>query len=115
MNTEERLQHDIVMTFNMLRPNYRACLFHIDNNSSNIITGSRKKSLGVVPGVSDLVLLPPSGKIVLIELKTETGALSKHQRWFRDIVVSLGYRYEVIRSVQEFVKLLNEVWEIKKS
>lgn len=110
---EERLQHEIILIFNKLYPNHRFCLFHVDNNSANRVTGARKKALGVVSGVSDLVLLTPHKEVVFIELKTDKGRTTPQQMWFRDNVVSLGYRYEIIRSVDEFLKLLECVWTKK--
>ena len=63
-------------------------------------------SMGLRAGASDLVLVL-QGKVIFLEVKTETGRLSANQRAFRNMVESLGHRYEVVRSVSDVEVLLS--------
>lgn len=83
--------------------------------------------LGVLPGVSDLVLLLAGGRVVLIEVKIpkevealplfpgskprvvrDAGVLSKVQKRFRTGAEQLGHVYRVIRTVEAYADLLEE-------
>lgn len=68
------------------------------------------KGEGVRPGVSDLVLAVPSYLYhgLYIELKTDKGVVSETQKAFGEMVKSMGYRHEVIRSLEQFVEVVNE-------
>jgi hypothetical protein len=61
---------------------------------------------GVRPGVSDLFLSVPSGVYhgLYMELKTDKGRESEAQKAFSELVKSMGYRHEVIRSVEQFIE-----------
>lgn len=81
------------------------------------------KAEGMTAGVADTILLVPSRGVhaLCIEFKQEQwevdekGKLSlkksyqrKEQRDFQASVERLGYRYEVVRNVDEFEKLIND-------
>lgn len=63
------------------------------------------KSMGVVSGVSDLIWLSNNGP-VFIEMKIPTGVQSKEQKEFESVVSSLGYRYVICRSFEQFQEIL---------
>lgn len=107
---ENKLQNSIVLYFNALYPDKRFALFCVNNNSIGGLKGAHMKALGVVAGVSDLILLGPDAKTYFIELKTDKGTQSPAQRWFQQNVVNLGYDYRVIRSLEEFKELVRSVW-----
>jgi hypothetical protein len=88
-------------------------LFHVDNNSSNSITGNQKKSVGVVRGISDLVLVC-KGLVVFIEMKTEKGVQSTHQLGFERRLLERGHIYRVIRSEEEFKDFIERLYEAIK-
>lgn len=88
-------------------PKERGTLFHVQNNSSSRVLGNKRKAVGVVSGVSDLILIL-CGRVVFIEMKTETGTQSTSQKEFQSKVKELGHKYVVIRSFEEFKKLIYE-------
>lgn len=100
-------------------PITRKLLFHVENelNSAgdNSILGAIRRSEGIVRGVSDFILLIPRGRYhgLMIEMKTETGHQSPYQKEWQTLVESQGYRYEVIRSEEDFRKLLVDYLEGK--
>jgi hypothetical protein len=103
---ELQLQAQIFQYHWNTRPSERGLLFHVNNKARNSIEGAKFKALGVIPGVSDLVYLKTEGKPVLIELKIEKGTQSEHQKKWQQLVLKAGYRYEICRSLEDFIKLL---------
>lgn len=62
-----------------------------------------------IPGESDLTLFCKGGRTYFIEVKTPTGRQSKRQKHFAGIVEKLGFRYIIMRSVDDAKKFLEEV------
>lgn len=93
-------------------PETRKLLFHVENEDShgNSIRGAIRKAQGIVSGVSDLILLIPRGKWhgLMIEMKRHDGSQSPNQREWEQLVKAQGYRYEVIRTEEDFRALLTE-------
>ena len=93
-------------------PITRKLLFHVENELSfagdNAIRGAIRRSEGIVKGVSDLILLIPNRRHhgLMIEMKTPEGYQSSAQKEWQALVEAQGYRYEVIRSVEDFRALL---------
>ena len=103
---EHRIQCACVNWFRLQYPTHATALFAVPNGGRrDRVSGAKLKAEGVLPGVSDLILLLPRGKHhgLLIEMKTESGKQSQAQRdWQRDMV-HRGYKYMVIRSIDEFI------------
>jgi hypothetical protein len=95
-------------------PVTRKLLFHVENELSmagdNAIRGAIRRSEGIVKGVADLILLIPNRRHhgLMIEIKTPDGYQSGAQKEWEKLVTAVGYRYEVIRSVEDFRSLLLE-------
>ena len=70
-----------------------------------------QKEEGVLAGVADLVLLVPNAKYhaLLIEMKTPKGRQSDSQRaWQLAVAGNDDYLYVVVRSLEEFIKVIEE-------
>jgi hypothetical protein len=133
----ERYQvHEPIVKFHATCLKYpsQAILFHVPNGekrdpvTASILTGItasaraalpeedalRPYGMGVLPGVSDFVLLLPGPRTIFVEVKIPEspehtgGTLSKTQRRFRDGIEKLGHTYRVVRSVEEYAALLEE-------
>jgi len=81
-------------------------LFAIPNGGGrNISEAVRLKYEGVVPGVSDLILLVPNSKmqILCIEMKAGKGRQTEDQKQFQTSVENTGNKYVVCRSLDEFM------------
>ena len=104
---EMKLQAECVQWFWNTFPAERGCLFHVEQSAVNAIQGARNRSIGVVSGVSDLILVL-RGRVVFIELKTTFGnsKQSRSQIVFQDLVQMRGHEYYVIRTLQEFQILI---------
>lgn len=103
---EEILQANCVVWFNNTHLQWHKCLFAITNNSVNKLTGALAKAKGVKSGVSDLCLIAPAGRVVWIEMKTETGTQDPEQKVFQKQVEALGHTYVICRSLEQFQKIV---------
>lgn len=80
---ESNLQKNCVRWFRMQYPELDKMLFSVPNGGKrNVIEASIMKAEGTVSGVSDLILLVPSGifNSLCIEMKHGKGKQSKTQR-----------------------------------
>lgn len=99
-------------------PPYRGALFHVPNENdradSNFIQGAIRKSLGVVAGVSDFILLVKRGPYgaLCVEMKDEKGQQRQAQRQWQLLVESLGYRYVICRSLEDFQHTIIEYFSL---
>ena len=57
-------------------------------------------------GEPDFVILAGSGRVLFVECKTKTGKLSPAQAALRFQAEHLGHTVHVVRSMEEFLKLL---------
>ena len=111
---EGRIQSSCVAWFWNTYPQYRELYFCVPNENaredSNASTGAIRRSMGVVKGVSDTILFLARGKYhaLCVEFKTDIGRQSDAQRLWQSKVEAQGYRYEVVRSLEEFKRLINE-------
>ena len=73
-------------------------------------TGAKLKAEGVQAGVSDLILLRRSRDYgaLCIEMKTPTGSQSQAQKAWQRQVTADGYKYVVCRSVEDFMREVND-------
>lgn len=62
------------------------------------------------PGVPDRIAVLPGGRIVFVELKTETGRLAKLQQWQLDRLRELGAEVFVVRGSEEANALEKELF-----
>lgn len=109
-NQESKLQQTCVRWFRFHYPDYHKLLFAIPNGGKrNAVTASILKAEGVVAGVADLFLAVPSPDYhgLFIEMKYGKGKQSPEQVAFQKAVIMQGYRYEVVRSFDEFMGLVN--------
>jgi len=67
-----------------------------------------------VPGIPDLILITETGQAVGVEIKRPGGRLSAEQKKVRDAWEAEGVEYNVIRSLEEFIILVERL-ENKRS
>lgn len=120
-SNEGRIQAECFAWFWNEFPQYRRLLFHVPNENdradSNPIQGAMRKSLGVVAGVSDLILLLNRGGhgALLIEMKDEHGAQNTAQKEWQRLVEAHGYLYRVCRNLEEFKKIVVDYLALSES
>lgn len=104
--SEAAIQAEIFQWHWNNRPGERGLLFMIHNNAVNRVQGAQLKAQGMVPGVSDLAYLAPDGRPVMIEVKKPGGSQSPAQKKWEELVRGVGYRYVVVRSLEEAKEVL---------
>ena len=66
--------------------------------------GARRQAIlvgmGVHPGFADLIVIS-GGRMLFLEVKSQTGRLRKSQEVFRDTVVTQGFGWALVRSVDD--------------
>ena len=68
--TEKQLQAKLIINFGQKYPQHRELLFEVNNDTYSRNHAAARKAVGMVPGVSDLIVVTHySGKILGIELK----------------------------------------------
>jgi hypothetical protein len=101
VKTERRIQQEIFTYHWNTRPLERGLLLYLHNNSKDAVSGNINRSMGVVPGASDLVYLNPTGQPIFMEVKTPTGRQSASQKKFENTITRHGYEYHIVRSLEE--------------
>lgn len=72
-------------------------------NAGTLLMGDRAVKTAPT-GFSDLLVLCPGARAVFIEVKAKAGRLRESQIKFRRMVESLGFRYAVVRSVEDALR-----------
>lgn len=117
-HTESDLQKACVKYFRLKYP--KSLIFAVPNGGfRNVKEAARMKSEGVLPGVSDLVIMWERGlcrawmraswisEIWFIELKSPKGKQTENQKEFEKFCEANGYYYSVVRSFDEFKNLVD--------
>lgn len=107
---EHRIQTACVQWFRLQFKQLRMNLFAVPNGSKrDVIIGAKLKEEGVLAGVSDLILLYPSGEYsaLCIEMKTPKGKQSQSQQLWQQHIEAYGYKYVICRSLSEFMEAIN--------
>lgn len=76
-------------------------LYFIRNNSGAVMTAQGRYIRMGRRGSSDLLVFFKGGTAEFWEIKNEKGRLNKNQIEFRDFITSLGFKYRIIRGVDE--------------
>ena len=105
MKTEFKIQQEIVIFY---KNNYclkhhspQNIIFSVPNESKSKKETLQKISIGMLPGVSDLIIINQS-EVIFVEVKTDIGKQSPRQIEFELSVKKLGYRYLLVRSLEDF-------------
>lgn len=102
---EDSLQKSCVNWFSYQYHEYAKLLHHSPNGGKrNAIEAAKFKAMGVRAGFPDLILCIARHGYhgLFIELKTATGKQSDNQKYYQYILEEQGYKYVVIRSIEEF-------------
>ncbi len=108
--TEDQIQAEIYKWFHnkycTKLNNPRYCIFAVPNGGLRTKHEAMKlKATGTVAGVSDLIVLKPN-KAIFVEVKTDIGRQSEDQKKFEEIVKNLGFEYHLVRSLEDFKKII---------
>lgn len=85
--------------------------FHPANEGKrSLVNGFYLKSLGMLPGVADLVLVH-EGRTYFLEIKAAGGRLSDAQREFAGRATAAGARWAVAYSIDAAITILRD-WQL---
>lgn len=102
---ESQLHAYCFQWFHNTFPPLRRMLHHNDNNSYNSIEGARKKSMGVIRGVSDFEFICFCG-ILFLEAKLPGETQSDEQIDFMNKVRERGHTYILFYTFEEFKNII---------
>ena len=121
-HAESDIQQSCVAWFRWQYPNYSKLLFAVPNGGArSAVEASIMSGEGVLAGVADMLLLVPSRKYHGLCMEFKRTAIryvdgkrhvlktyqSQPQKEWQAAVESVGYKYVVVRSLEEFIKLIN--------
>ena len=106
-------EHDLQVQVVSYLSHKGICNFAVPNGFWNGIKDIGKKVAyikklkkeGFKNGVADLVVLLPKGKTIFLELKVGYNKMSIHQKMFKENVEELGFKYYVIKSLDDVINL----------
>lgn len=112
VNDPRKLSEDKIHFFavDLLRFHKRdgVMFFHVPNGESRSKrTGAKLKRMGVLPGVADLCIVFPGGRVGFLELKRPGGHPSAEQRVFRADCENAGASYAIASTPEEVVEVLS--------
>lgn len=110
IKSESKIQQEIVCWFNnnycLKHHNPRNIIFAVPNGGSRDIREAMTlKNTGLLPGVSDLIVIH-NGEVLFVEVKIDTGRQSEQQKEFQNRVEQNGFKYHLVRSLDEFKPIL---------
>jgi hypothetical protein len=107
---EHNIQIQIVNYLRKFKPNI---LFSggFAGEKMTLLRAIRRKHLGYQAGTPDLIIFQPNNKNyhgLMIEFKSEKGILSKEQKVFKEMAEARGYKFIIVKDVQEGINLIEE-------
>lgn len=105
---EWELQKDCYKWFCQEYPAHQKLLCYNMNNANSHIIGNQYKSMGLQRGRSDMVLYY-NGVATMIEFKIDNNEQSQAQIDWELAVNIQGFEYYIIRNLQEFQILINDI------
>ena len=109
--TENFIQQQIVLWFNntycLAHHSPRCMILSIPNGGGrDSREGKTLKNTGLLPGASDLLIVIPN-RTLYVEVKTDTGIQSSLQKDFQKRIESLGHKYYLVRSLEQFKQTIS--------
>jgi hypothetical protein len=105
---EDKLQQSIYLWYQntYVIKDKRCMILSIPNGGlRDKMTAVTMKATGLYKGAADLLVVH-RGWVGFVELKTETGIQSPHQRQFEAHCIEAGLPYKLVRSLAEFQQLI---------
>jgi hypothetical protein len=81
-------------------------LYYIRNNSGAVVNQQGRFIRMGRRGSADIIVFFNGGETQFWEVKNEKGKLNQNQKGFRDYITSIGFKYHIVRSIDDAEKLL---------
>jgi hypothetical protein len=104
--SEARQQYEIVLWFCSTWPELRGLLFEVNNNTYSARHGVKRTAMGMIPGISDLILISPeTGMVNGIEIKA-VGSVHKKEHVITqlnwgELIVNNGGNYIMSSNIED--------------
>lgn len=108
---EEQIQKACIKWFDLKYSKYKLLMHSSPNGGKrNAIEAAKFKQMGTRAGFPDLIFLKSNNKFnfLAIELKTKTGRQSENQKAYQKEFESIGAKYVVVRSLDEFIEVVTD-------
>jgi len=107
---ESILQKQVVQYLRAILP--QSIVAAIPNGSQRTSSGRPANAVpGLLPGIPDLMVMLPKGRVVFFELKSEKGRVSDTQLAIHLKMHGLNHDVAIVRSIDDVRNALN-AWEI---
>lgn len=113
---EDNLQVSCIRYLRLQYPD--SLFFHVPNGGKrNPREGARFKKMGVLAGVSDILILDPKNGYngLCVELKTPKGAIQKTQKDFMYNIAKRNWKVYVCRSIDDFITTVDKYFNTETS
>lgn len=80
-----------------------------EQSHGNPVRTGQLISMGMYPGVADLIVWLGDGKVAYLEVKTPEGKQSEKQQKFEQRCINKGYPYAVVHSISEVEQFLKQI------
>ena len=112
---ESQIQRAIVQYLSILEGQGKLFFFAVPNQGGKGLAkrGAMLKGLGLRAGVPDLCVCLPHGQIQFVEVKTDSGHVSVDQAKTFAALTLLGFRPDIVRSLDDMIALCRE-WGLVK-
>lgn len=105
MKSEDKIQQEIVMWYRNNNLNNNNIIFSVPNEGKSAKEQMFKKATGLMSGVSDLICIN-NGEVLFVECKDFKGKQSEKQKDFQKTIELQGFKYHLVRSLEEFQKII---------
>lgn len=103
--SESKIQQEIVIWYRNNNLNNNNIIFSVPNEGKSAKEQMFKKATGLMSGVSDLICIN-NGEVIFIECKDLKGKQSEKQKDFQKTIELQGFKYHLVRSLEEFQKII---------
>jgi hypothetical protein len=103
--SESKIQQEIVVWYRNNNLNNNNIIFSVPNEGKSAKEQMFKKATGLMSGVSDLICIN-NGEVLFIECKDLKGKQSEKQKEFQKTIELQGFKYRLVRSLEEFQKII---------
>ena len=112
MTTEESLHIECFKWWQLQYGNRKeGLLFHVPNGGTrHLFEATKLKRMGVTPGIPDLVLVLPYGRVCWFELKAPKGPVRSSQIAIHDRLRECGQQVYIVKSFDAFEQIVNALY-----
>jgi hypothetical protein len=103
--SESKIQQEIVVWYRNNNLNNNNIIFSVPNEGKSAKEQMFKKATGLMSGVSDLICIN-NGEVLFVECKDLKGKQSEKQKDFQKTIELQGFKYHLVRSLEEFQKII---------